>query len=94
MNQALVVWSKKVTKQLSLLPEHIVKKFYAWATEVEIDGIYEARKSPSFHDEPLKGKRLGQRSVRLNKAYRAIYIFRTDGSLEIIEVIEVNKHEY
>ncbi|STX29298.1 Uncharacterised protein [Legionella beliardensis] len=27
----------------------------------------ETRKSPGWHDEPLKGERAGQRSIRLNK---------------------------
>ncbi|MBW1759830.1 MAG: hypothetical protein JRI88_05880 [Deltaproteobacteria bacterium] len=42
--------------------------------------------------EPLKGKRFGQRSVRLSKAYRAIYIEKQESI--IIEVIEVSKHDY
>ncbi len=45
-----------------------------------------------YHDEPLKGQRIGQRSIRLSKSYRAIYIEHNDDI--IIEVIEVNKHEY
>jgi hypothetical protein len=32
--------------------------------------------------------------VRLNKAYRAIYVINKDGGVEIVEVQEVNKHEY
>ena len=32
--------------------------------------------------------------VRLNKAYRAIYVERDTGEVELIEVLEVNKHEY
>ena len=47
-----------------------------------------------FHDEPLKGKLQGQRSVRLNRAYRAIYVEHETGEVELIEVLEVNKHEY
>lgn len=45
-----------------------------------------------YDDEPLHGDRRGQRSVRLNKSYRAIYIETNEG-LELL-VIEVNKHEY
>lgn len=52
------------------------------------------RKIPSFHDEPLKGDRKGQRSIRLSKAYRAIYKIGKQGNLEIAEIIEVNKHDY
>lgn len=89
-----VLWSKQVTKQLDKLPDIVIRKFYAWVTSVQLSGIRETRKSPGFHDEPLKGQRLGQRSVRLNRAYRAIYVERDNGTLEFIEVIEVNKHEY
>jgi toxin HigB-1 len=89
-----VVWSKNVTKQLNKLPDVIVRKFYAWVVSVELAGIRETRKSPGFHDEPLKGQRQGQRSVRLNRAYRAIYFERDNGEIEFLEVIEVNKHEY
>jgi proteic killer suppression protein len=49
---------------------------------------------PGFHDEPLKGDRKGQRSIRLNKAYRAIYIEGQRKEVHIISIIEVNKHEY
>ena len=52
------------------------------------------RKIPGFHDEPLKGNRKGQRSIRLSKAYRAIYIIGQQGNIEIAEIIEVNKHDY
>lgn len=57
-------------------------------------GWREARKYSGFHDEPLKGRRLGQRSVRLSKAYRAIYLETSCGQYQIIEVVEVNKHDY
>jgi len=32
--------------------------------------------------------------MRLNRAYRAIYIELETGALELIEVLEVNKHDY
>jgi len=54
----------------------------------------QVRKLPGYHDEPLKGDRKGQRSVRLNRAYRAIYEESEDGQLTIITVLEVNKHDY
>ena len=40
----------------------------------------------------INRKKKGQRSIRLNKAYRAIYQETTDG-LELL-IIEVHKHEY
>ncbi|MBI2603239.1 MAG: type II toxin-antitoxin system mRNA interferase toxin, RelE/StbE family [Deltaproteobacteria bacterium] len=89
-----VIWEKKVDRQLSKIPDYIQKKFMAWALAIEKEGIRVLRKSPGFHDEPLKGQRSGQRSIRLSKAYRAIYIETRDGRIELIEVIEVSKHEY
>ena len=90
----IVRWSNRVDKALSKVPDFIQDKFTAWARLVEEVGIYEARKYAGFHDESLKGKRMGQRSVRLNRAYRAIYVEKPSGELEIIEVLEVTKHEY
>ena len=57
-------------------------------------GLNETRKIPGYHDEPLKGKRAGQRSIRLNRAYRAIYTVEKDGTIKFVEILEVNKHEY
>ena len=36
----------------------------------------------------------GQRSVRLSRGYRAIYEERSQGEIELIEVVEVTLHEY
>lgn len=89
-----VNWSDRVGKQLDRLPEQIQKKFHQWVESVRLMGVYKVRKRLSLHDEPLKGHREGQRSVRLNKAYRAIYFEVENGELRVIQVIEVNKHEY
>jgi proteic killer suppression protein len=89
-----VIWSEKVEKALRKVPIHIALKFRAWALAVEEDGLPSVRKLPGFHDEPLRGTRQGQRSIRLNRAYRAIYVERPGGEVELVEVIEVNKHEY
>lgn len=72
----------------------MVTKLLAWARSVELKGLREIRKLPGYHDEPLKGDRIGQRSIRLNKAYRAIYSAEDDGSIKLIIIEEVNKHEY
>ena len=60
----------------------------------EVEKPQEARKLPGFHDEPLRGERKGQRSIRLNHAYRAIYVEEANGITRLISIIEVNKHEY
>ena len=79
-------------KQLDRAPDFIQKKVLLWIFLVESNGIGEVMKSPGFHDEPLKGERKGQRSVRMNKAYRLIYHFIQDRVH--IELLEVHKHDY
>jgi len=69
-------------------------KFLAWVSAIELVGVISVRRSPGFHDEPLKGARKGERSIRLNKAYRAIYVESKSGKIEIIEVLEITHHEY
>jgi proteic killer suppression protein len=87
-----VTVSRFAEKQLSKIPKNIAEALRYWVEAVEREGILEIRKLKGYHDEPLKGNRIGQRTIRLNKAYRAIYV-ETNKNLEIL-VIEVNKHEY
>ncbi len=84
--------SRFAEKQLKKIPTYIKEALQYWAASVEMTGIREARKLSGYHDEPLKGARKGQRSIRLNKSYRAIYK-ESDSGIEIT-VIEVNNHDY
>ena len=84
----------KVDKQLKKLPQFIVIKLLAWAKSIELKGLREVRKIPGYHDEPLKGPRRGQRSIRLSQGYRAIYVEEENGSVNLVIIEEVNKHEY
>ena len=88
-----VLIPKKVIKVLKTLPDYIIDKFEIWVETVQLIGIEEVRKIPGYHDEPLKGQRQGQRSIRLNRSYRAIYKL-TKTSLYFVEIIEVNNHDY
>lgn len=88
-----VILAKKATRDLKKVPLHIALKLQAWIDEVGHKGLCEARKIPGYHDEPLKGNRKGQRSIRLNVAYRAIYVIKK-GMISFVEIQEVNKHEY
>ena len=89
-----VVISKQAEKNLKNIPAYIVFKLQTWIDGIKNEGLREIRKRPGFHDEPLKGKRHGQRSIRLNKSYRAIYEIDTNGTIYFIEIVEVNNHEY
>ena len=69
-------------------------KFESWVDAVERDVLEMTRRIPGYHDEPLLGSRKGQRSIRLSRSYRAIYVIGNAGLIEFIEVEEVSKHEY
>lgn len=94
MNNFCVELTKNAQKNLVTVPGYIKDKLLFWIDAVERLGIHQVRKTPGFHDEPLKGDRKGQRSIRLNKAYRAIYTEDQRKRVHIISIIEVNKHEY
>ncbi len=86
--------SRLAEKSLRRVPKHIVVNLMSWIDDVEYNGLEVARKNPGYHDEPLQGKRAGQRSIRLSRSYRAIYEIQADGSVEFILILEVSKHDY
>lgn len=86
--------TKSALKDLRRTPSYLQEKFRAWLVAVNKAGIEETKKRPGWHDEPLLGERKGQRSIRLNKQWRAIYIIKNNGTIEFIEVTEVMPHEY
>lgn len=90
----IVVLTKKSQDELATCPSYIVRKFMYWVGLIEMYGLRATQQIKGFHDEPLKGKRAGQRSVRLNHAYRVIYVIDRDGASEMVEVCEVTKHAY
>jgi proteic killer suppression protein len=85
--------SKRAEKQLRKVPQHIIDNLMIWVAAVEHDGFEEVRRVPGYHDEPLKGVRAGQRSIRLSRAYRAIYAIQGN-TAKFVSVEEVSKHEY
>ena len=76
------------------MPRHVASKLKMWVEAVENDGLEVVRRTPGFHDEPLHGKRAGERSIRLNSLYRAIYRILSDGRVEFVCVKEVTPHDY
>ena len=86
--------AKLAQKQMRTLPKQVLKKFRLWVDQVETLGLEETQKWPGFHDEPLHGQRSGQRSIRLNRKYRAFYRVVESGAIEFVRVEEVNAHDY
>jgi proteic killer suppression protein len=85
--------SRNALKELRKIPIQIVDKLQSWIEAVQLEGLREVKKLSGFHDEPLKGKRKGQRSIRLNRSYRAIYTIDKD-EIEFVLIEEVNNHDY
>jgi proteic killer suppression protein len=88
-----VILSKTTQRQLLKVPGFIRKKFIAWIAAIEEVGLEAVRMTPGFHDEPLKGRLEGFRSIRLNRSYRAYYRIVCD-QVDIVYVERVDKHEY
>jgi toxin HigB-1 len=84
---------KELTRAKKKIPPQVIDKFLAWVQMVERDGLEEVQKISGFHDEPLQGKRRGQRSLRLNDGYRAFYVIKKD-EVRFVEVFDVNNHDY
>lgn len=89
-----ITLSRRAIRDLEKVPRHIEFKLLSWVEAVESEGLENVRKISGYHDEPLKGSRVGQRSIRLSRSYRAIYETKSEGPPRILEVQEVNKHEY
>jgi len=81
-------------KQLKKTPRHIVENLAAWVDDVETRGLEEVRKLPGYHDEPLHGERQGQRSIRLSRSYRAVYVVKSEGVVQFVLIEEITKHAY
>jgi proteic killer suppression protein len=89
-----VVVSKSAQRDIRKAPVQIRGKLALWVTSVETVGIETVRKVPGYHDEPLRGRRAGQRSIRLSRQWRAIYVILNDAHVEFVEIQEVNPHAY
>lgn len=81
-----------VDKQLTKLPADVLKRYEKWKDIVELSGPSGLRLIRGFRDEALRGDWKGHRSSRLNQQYRVIY--RVEGDHLLIEVVEVNPHDY
>lgn len=90
----VVVIAKRLEKKLGAMPLWLVRRLKCWVHAVETEGLESVRKLPGYHDEPLQGVRFGQRSIRLNRSWRAIYIVRRESEGAFVSIEEVVKHAY
>ena len=73
-------------------PKTVVKKYELWKSLVFRHGPDKLREFPGFHDEKLKGQRIGDRSSRLSLQYRVIY--SVDRKNVTVSVLEIMPHKY
>ncbi|MBL8180893.1 MAG: type II toxin-antitoxin system mRNA interferase toxin, RelE/StbE family [Blastocatellia bacterium] len=83
---------RDISKICRKLPKEIVKKYELWKEIVVLHGPEKLREFPGFNDEALKGELKGQRSSRLSRQYRVIYVVERE--LVTVFVLSVNPHEY
>jgi len=86
--------TRRAEKQARRLPVRVSEKLWTWVYLVREIGLEEVRKIPGFHDEPLVGRWRGMRSIRLSRAYRAMYRLVQEGDVEVVSIEEVSKHGY
>ena len=83
---------RDIPKTARRLPAWILKEYETWKDLIHRHGPEILREYPGYHDEQLKGERKGQRSSRLNRQYRVIYIF--DRQVVTVYVLELTPHKY
>jgi addiction module RelE/StbE family toxin len=88
-----VAVTKRAEKSLGRVPRIVAVNFLLWRREVEAHGVEAVQKVSGYHDEALRGKLQGVRSVRLGRSYRAFYRIEK-GEVRTLIVEEVNKHDY
>tara|TARA_B110000977_G_C11032037_1_gene475657 strand:- start:793 stop:1077 length:285 start_codon:yes stop_codon:yes gene_type:complete len=94
MFKTKVILSYSVEKRIHKLPKQVINKLYVWQKQVQFLDIRKTRTIKGYHNEPLQGDRQEQRSFCLNKAYRGFYTVSDSDEIEIVEVVEINKHKY
>ena len=91
--QIIIQIIRQAQKDLQKAPIQVQRKFKTWSRSIRLYGLETVRQTPAYHDEPLHGKRKGQRSIRLNRHWRAIYE-ETENQGVIVTVLEVTAHDY
>ncbi len=89
-----VLLTKKAQKNLSKIPRYILIQFDLWVEIIETDGFKKMQQIKGFRDHSLKGSRIGQRSCSLSRSWRIIYQLNEKTHELLIEVLEINHHEY
>ena len=84
--------TRAAQKAIDKLQPHVRRKYTLWLAIVRQQGPHGLRAIPGSNDEALGGNRAGQRSSRLNDAWRVIYTVYAD--IITVAVEDVTHHDY
>lgn len=87
-----VRFTKSASKGLDKAPPQVQTKLRRWVSDVERNGLASGQLA-GYRDEALSGQRQGQRSIRLNQQWRAIYTVDEQG-IVLVTILEVTPHDY
>jgi proteic killer suppression protein len=90
----VVALTRLAKKNLKKIPRHILIQLDLWIEILETEGLLAMQKINGYKDHPLTGDREGQRSSYLSRSWRVIYKIDEDQDLILIEILEVNHHDY
>lgn len=94
MTKRKVKISKKAEKQLRAVQQSIYSAYKLWLSVILSEGVKGLRSYAGFKDHALTGNRKGERASRLSRTMRIIYKVTNNGEIELIDIIEVNSHDY
>ena len=83
---------RRVGKQLSSVPQDVLKKYEKWKDIVYLSGPQGLLALKGLRDEALSGEWKGCRSSRLNLQYRVIY--KVENEQVLVQVVNVTPHDY
>jgi proteic killer suppression protein len=91
---SIVRLTKRAKKDLKYVPRHILVQFDLWVEIIENEGLATMQNVNGYRDHALLGNRAGQRSSSLSRVWRVIYRIETDSHLVVVDILEVNHHDY
>ncbi|MCH8845703.1 MAG: type II toxin-antitoxin system mRNA interferase toxin, RelE/StbE family [Proteobacteria bacterium] len=88
----LIYEHRRVSRQLSSIPDEILKRYEKWKDLVTVSGPEGLRLIKGFHDESLRGEWKGCRSSRLGLKYRVIY--KIVRGQVLVQIVNITAHDY
>ena len=86
--------TKQAQKDLRKIPKHILLQLDLWVEIIKEEGYRSMQLIKGYNDHALIGDRKGQRSSYLSRSWRVIYTIDEQKSYLLIEILEINHHDY